>query len=365
MQSRLLARRNGTTLVAPKAERTHMIDLTNITAVDRDTLWAVANDVTWASSSEKEAGSIEGRVLQYNTGLLLHSTDGGQTWKKRLVVPGSFLSCIRFTPENAGYVTGDRGLVLGSKDGGRNWVKQTTPTTGTLWDIQFVGPHLGWILGSDGKIIHTEDGGAHWTLQTVTAREEVLFLSFGDKANGWALGGKGNAYQSIDGGKTWRARGPDLFALPANWGATTVQPRGVTFLNAKTGFVAANFLAKDGTFSFGVILKTTDGGKNWVSELMPLGIRIAIAEFISQNETWIVPEGGDSRDLLHTRDAGSSWSSVPLPRRGDARRLCIIDSQNGWFINHTDTFSSDEIFQTQDAGKSWGSLKVSDRILPE
>ncbi|HJR07785.1 MAG TPA: P-loop NTPase fold protein [Pyrinomonadaceae bacterium] len=71
-----------------------------------------------------------------------------------------------------GWVVGDGGTIIHSSDGGRTWKPQTSHVQGRLNDVYFLpdGRH-GWAVGYNG-ILATGDGGEHWVRAAVGPHEE-------------------------------------------------------------------------------------------------------------------------------------------------------------------------------------------------
>lgn len=60
---------------------------------------------------------------------------------------------------------GEDGTILHTEDGGRTWKEQVSGTKENLNSIAFVDLERGWAVGRYGTILHTEDGGETWRRQ--------------------------------------------------------------------------------------------------------------------------------------------------------------------------------------------------------
>ena len=156
--------------------------------------------ITWERQDDLSEGRIEGIHFvnslkgwaagdrnSINTGTVLHTSDGGQTWSVQLEGAGN-LSDLFFVDENTGWAVGVTDL-LHTSDGGETWVSQR-PGSGTsnLKSVHFTDPLNGWIVGNIGIMLYTDDGGNSWNTVppiTDTSFNEVLFL---DKNTGWVTG---------------------------------------------------------------------------------------------------------------------------------------------------------------------------------
>jgi len=122
--------------------------------------------------------------------------------------------------------------------------------TGRSFDYDFnsvyrlgVGPAT-WIVGMRGRIWRTLNG-SEWTDLT---RSGIDFYGtfFTDKDHGWVVGGNGSILKTDNGGVNWISQ----------TSGTTAQLNTVTFLpDGKHGWVAGNE---------GIILETSDGGATWI-----------------------------------------------------------------------------------------------------
>jgi photosystem II stability/assembly factor-like uncharacterized protein len=127
--------------------------------------------------------------------------------------------CIRVEPSAgmAGFSHGHLAvgdLLLHSLDGGKTW-RQPSPQSGELAGlrnvkIQFQNPRVGWImrLPPDNHLV-TKDGGKNWTPHRPPTKpafmDDLLYLS---AQEAWLAAGR--VYHSTDGGVSWKpSLGPD------------------------------------------------------------------------------------------------------------------------------------------------------------
>lgn len=142
-------------------------------------------------------------------GHILASTDG-ESWTQQPVPVRSMLVTIDFPTEQVGYVGGHDGVVLKTTDGGETWaVKHFDPEPTRpiiVYDLEFADADTGWAVGSYGLMLRTTDGGENWE----RLEPDVAFLGF-HISNLVPLGGdtllmvgeKGLAARSTDNGETW------------------------------------------------------------------------------------------------------------------------------------------------------------------
>src|SRR5580765_3803322 len=132
------------------------------------------------------------------------------------------------------------------------WRKQEPiPTPWYFHDVDMISATEGWavshpITGDHANIFHTINGGKAWKPQGILFRQ-LNGVSFTDALHGVAVG---NEYRfTVDGGLTWQ--------LSNSVGGTAYD---VDLVDQNTGYSCA----------FGEVRKTTDGGRTWVSQSIPL-----------------------------------------------------------------------------------------------
>ncbi|MCX2972882.1 hypothetical protein EYC87_04685 [Halieaceae bacterium IMCC8485] len=142
------------------------------------------------------------------------------------------------------YATGHRGHILISEDG-MNWQQADVPVRSSILDIHFPTPELGWAVGHEGIILHSSDGGKSWSKQY----------------DGLRYGSEGLVYYS-----DLAEKNPDNEDFPylveemqfaVDQGADKPLFR-VFFHSPSHGHAFG---------AYGMIMKTEDGGENWIHVL--------------------------------------------------------------------------------------------------
>ncbi|MCD4734481.1 MAG: hypothetical protein K8R53_00425, partial [Bacteroidales bacterium] len=72
---------------------------------------------------------------------------------------------ICFVNADIGWAVGDGGIILHTTDGGNTWVEQSSGLSSSLKRICFTDPDNGWTLGDEGGLLHTVNGGITWEIQ--------------------------------------------------------------------------------------------------------------------------------------------------------------------------------------------------------
>lgn len=150
--------------------------------------------------------------------------------------------------------------------------------------------------------------------------------------------------------------------------------RAVSFLDAERGWAVGGR---------GLLLATTDGGKNWKVQPLPTEDALHDVYFTSAETGWIVcdrnlyakrAEGETRSYLLQTKDGGASWTrvqptaAVVLSTKPNAKpdadldvrlsRVVFADAERGWVFGEAGA-----LFATQDGGATWARQRIPTRHL--
>lgn len=261
---------------------------------------ATANGVLWAAGHD---------------GVIVHSTDGGQTWTRRRAAPwtldtmdpteGVPVMDVLFVDGMNGFAIGAYSLMLATTDGGVTWEPRSiidhgddaaaggAPTAdagegeGDDWtfdasDLELdaeADPHLNAIAqdasgalviaGERGAFFRSRDGGQTWERKRLPYEGSMFGILAWDAGHLLAFGLRGNVLESMDLGDTWTpvdtGVGTSLLgghALP-NGGAILVGANGVVLTRPGTGtpFAATSFkMASGETPNLTGVLPAGDAG---------------------------------------------------------------------------------------------------------
>lgn len=141
------------------------------------TSWEVVyRDTTYDFYDVFFADTLEGWVVGGDDrnfrAVVLHTTDGGNTWHEQSVPEGTkFLRALSFVNRNQGWACGRNGTIIYTSDGGANWVLQNSGADSTLFDIEFADSQYGMAAGN-GMVVATTDGGVNWRVAMIGIKEE-------------------------------------------------------------------------------------------------------------------------------------------------------------------------------------------------
>jgi photosystem II stability/assembly factor-like uncharacterized protein len=165
-------------------------------------------------------------------GTMVHTEDGGRTWSVTRVPPEFTLPetaidtgvdpgdvnlyAIAYGDPDHVWVVGEFGMIMASTDGGQTFQQQHTPVESTLFGVHFADARRGWAVGIDAVILQTDDGGASWRIVPPPIAQRSFYDVSVAGSHGWIVGDAGTVLASSDGGGSWRVQ-PLPIQLAANW----------------------------------------------------------------------------------------------------------------------------------------------------
>ncbi|HOV98712.1 MAG TPA: YCF48-related protein [Bacteroidota bacterium] len=160
-------------------------------------------------------------------------------------------------------------------------------------------------------------------ISTPMSIEQVYFYS---SSIGWAYGSNGHLLKTTNGGKQWIQQDAltNDFILKSH------------FVNENVGWICGlNSLLR----------KTTDGGKTWTVVQLDTRIDLFWIFFINENRGWIV---GDNGFVSTTTDGGLHWHIQNSNTSSQLRSVVFADVNNGWACGNNGT-----VIHTTDGGQTW------------
>jgi photosystem II stability/assembly factor-like uncharacterized protein len=275
-------------------------------------------------------------------GALLTSTDSGKNWDRRAIAERGDLSwfdlySIRFASDGqTGWIGGESGLILKTTDGGQTWTTQTSGTTENIFRIAVVDPQTAYACGTNGLLMATTDGGAHWQLQSIKNGLIFMDVAFADPQNGWTVGEFETIMHTADGGKTWT---PQMGGKRANFKLPALFA--IRFSDAQRGWAAGQG---------GTLLRTDNGGATWQPVTAPSAspmysvVYVGGASGSAPSALWGSGEGGA---LLRVGLGGAAAPTVQTPTVFDLADVAF-NGQDGVAVGLGGT-----IVHTADGGAHW------------
>jgi photosystem II stability/assembly factor-like uncharacterized protein len=270
-------------------------------------------------------------------GLVVRTTDGGETWSEVSRTFPLFINDIHFVTDSLGWIVGGNnnqfsGFALRTTDRGLTWTSQLTDISNRFFSVFFLDPARGWVCGDSGKILATTNAGDDWQTQYRGRRT----MGLGDifvfpNGIGWC-GGSG-VFKTTNFGLQWDS-------------ISNIVLNQFSFLNDSSGWAVTTL----GTFA-GFNWKTTNGGRNW-AEGLRLG-DVYPTDVAMLSDTLVISTMWDSR-------VDPPLDYYPISMRNLTTMLPPIETRAGilWGIGfartgHGFAVGSDEIVSSSDSGRTW------------
>jgi photosystem II stability/assembly factor-like uncharacterized protein len=274
-------------------------------------------------------------------GLILWSDDDGMTWRQAKVPISVTLTSVFFSDDKNGWATGHSGVVLHSTDGGQSWVKQLD------------GVQAAQLVVDESKKLGTNTSFATDAERLVTDGPDKPFLDvhFADANNGLIVGAYGLIFSTNDGGRTWKPlqthienpKGLHIYAIHQTGGAIYLAgeqgavfvstDRGENFRIIRTPYNGSYF----GTLSSGQNLIvfgmrgnaywSSDEGSSWQkcdvqgASTLTAGIRLKDGRLILTDDTGAV---------FVSFDDGKRFTSIGLPKLPPL--TSVLETPGGQFL---------------------------------
>jgi photosystem II stability/assembly factor-like uncharacterized protein len=242
-----------------------------------------------------------------------------------------YLFSCDFNGTHLGLVVGSNGIVLRTADGGDNWSIRESNTIEWLYSVDMVSSVVAWAVGTNGKILKTTNSGLSWLEQISNITEHLLSVFAIDENVVWVGGTGGVLLNSTNGGTDWQQidlQVPSYFVF-----------RNIQFINSEIGWTNG-------------LRRTLDGGNSW--EIISVRSTDVI-EFVDQNIGWIISQGPTfNTAVLKTTDGGFNWETQLSSAGTTYRALSFIDEYNGWTVGESGTImhttNGGDIWLTQESG---------------
>ena len=259
------------------------------------------NGQTWTEKSSNVSSVLFGvstlgtiAVASGENGVVLRTTDNGDNWET--VLPGTIenLNDAEIIAGTRAIVCGNNGEIFLSEDAGLNWTDVASGTTSNLTDILFIDEHRGFIVGTASTLLTTTDGGSNWiSVDLSFTNSDLNAIAALDEYNLFIVGNGGSLFISNDAGETWY--GQMGFSYENNF-------NDIVFFDALSGTIAADD---------GLILFTTDGGQSWYpGETSSIRSGFDFYSVAFSSPTNGISIGSNGVDVYST-DGGQTWSETP------------------------------------------------------
>lgn len=152
-------------------------------------------DVTPASAGFRDVFFLDATTGWVAGSSLYKTTDGGTSWTRQYGTDATEFTSVSFSDSQNGWAVGFANLVLHTTDGGQTWIVQNVgaPPLTAINGVTAVSPSTAWIAGWNGFVAQTKNRGQSWRQQSVPGAEGVDFEDalFLDAQSGWVGGNIG------------------------------------------------------------------------------------------------------------------------------------------------------------------------------
>jgi len=176
---------------------------------------------------------------------------------------------------------------------------------------------------------------AQW-VQQYSGNPSILFTTnFVDENNGFAAGDNETFLRTTNGGTDW---------VVLHQGGSTDFHADMFFRDSQTGWTV---LGGWSPFRHGYILKTTNGGDTWITQLYLDDFLFISVFFIDDQKGWAV---GTNGIIFTTNNGGSIWNfQYQLSTYEWLYDVYFIDQNTGWAVGNL----GNKLLKTTNGGNSW------------
>lgn len=249
------------------------LTINDVYFVDENNGWAVG-DLEWYEQSVSSIACCKPK--------LLNTTDGGISWAEvETGINSGILNSIVWTDAMTGYIVGQeaffenaRALILRTTDGGKSWKRVGgNQQKGRLNFVVTTQNNGFWSVGEDysnsfdsrQSLILRSTDGLNWKNQEHPSQigAELTAIAFPSEKVGYAIGFVGHdspdpyIIKTLDGGDNW-------VELPNPF--TTGRLLDMVFVNDATGYIVGHH------GDTGLIAITNDGSENWIIDKWQSGV---------------------------------------------------------------------------------------------
>lgn len=258
--------------------------------------------------------------LGLNNGKILRTINGGENWIEIYNHPWS-LSQICFSTLNKGWISGANGTILTSSNSGESWSLLYSNSQYALRTISVNSTGYGFAAGDDGIVIKTSDNGVNWSNPLLSVTEDIFSIKIFDNSTAYLCGSAGLFMKTTNGG--------------VNWSSYQTMPQvnllSMHFLNTNTGWLQA----RTNNLFF-----TTNSGDNWQNINISTGVNSVFMNgiFFADNlNGWIVCSPSSTRmdsSIIRTTNGGMNWIESLCGIDSEIRSVFFVNENTGYLAGH-------------------------------
>jgi photosystem II stability/assembly factor-like uncharacterized protein len=299
-------------------------------------------------------------------GEVLKSVNTGVTWKTETLPSGAAAIASISCPSVSVCLATENQSVLMTHDSGKEWTLLNTPQGSTVADIACPSITICYAVGQNSRgnpyILETTDSGTTWTPANLVANGFALEgfsgltgISCPSRTVCYAIGG-GEYLVTEDSGAIWTIGAGLVNGAGAQGGGGGLGPYGTTIACPSTTMCVTNGTTNVGSGAIpSGILVTTDAGRRWVSERLPLRMGVFGFSCPATRVCFAIGAGGygygphEFAAILSSTDAGRSWRTrLDIQGPGineiacSTTSTCVAGEEDGDTVN-----------VTTDSGSTW------------
>lgn len=266
-----------------------------------------------------------------NDGIILKTSDGGLTCHKTLFPFKPNVRCIDFLNNSTGFAGANDSLYK-TTNSGLNWISRSY-FPGTIFNMKFVNDSVGFLSTFSPALYKTTNKGDTWFMVFSSAKN----FFFVDQNTGWASSesGSGNILKTTDGGINWVGSLTGFSGL-------------INFTNSLTGYVTAERQ----------IRKTTNGGDSWTASTLNVN-DVTTGIYFLNNNTGIITSA--QKNIYKTTNGAASWDSLFTSYTYDyLTDVFFTDNLNGFIAGYYGAF-----LKTSNGGETWDTSRIVNGNITE
>lgn len=270
-------------------------------------------------------------------------------WEQLNSGVGDYLQDVFFLNNDTGFVSGVGGTFIKTTNQGITWSVINLGTLEWLNSLFFTDNLNGVIVGANGYLVRTNNGGTTWQIINSGTSDWLFSVFFPSNQIGYAVGGGASGVgqvilKTIDGGLTWNNQNI----------ANSSQLRSVHFLNDNVGY-ASGYNA--------TIIKTTDGGLNWIplNTNLPLYYTLNSVHFTSIDTGyagggWQIGSN-NTQAIIKTVDGGVTWTNISSLNNDFINDIISIGPSRLIAVGYNGT-----LLKSTDGGVNWEIRNSTDNL---
>jgi len=259
-------------------------------------------------------------LITGNGGTCLLLSGSGAGWTNYNT--GSTADFYTVNVNNSYYAAGNNGVILRANALGSNWNNVSLPVSQNVNCLaNSIGGLYKLACGDNGILYYTTNSGVNWTSinsNTTNNLRNVYYNSSFSNIRSFVCGDNGTFRKII---YTFPPIPPVLTVFTYNTGFTN------NFYNVTQLYTDSNKILMVG--SGGIIVKSTNGGANWVQQVSGTTKNLRYIYVINETDIYVC---GDQGTVLRTLNGGNTWNAQIVNSSADLKSLTILNNTTGYVI---------------------------------